>query len=127
MDETILGRDAILTASDLPTEKVSVPEWGGTVLIRTMTAEERDRFEVTTFEEKQDKTKKVNVRARLASLVIVDANGNRLFSELDALLLAKKSGKAMDRVFEAASRLNGLSKDDIADLEKNSAAAPNGG
>ncbi len=34
----ILSKEAILSADDLPREIVSVPEWGGQVYVRTMTA-----------------------------------------------------------------------------------------
>lgn len=42
---TVLTREAILSADDLPAETVDVPEWGGKVRIRTMTGSERDAFE----------------------------------------------------------------------------------
>ena len=42
-----LTKDAILKAEDLPTEKVPVPEWGPgqSVTVRTMSGDERDRYE----------------------------------------------------------------------------------
>ena len=40
-----LTRDQILAVSDIQTEEVHVPEWGGTVLVRGLTGAERDEFE----------------------------------------------------------------------------------
>ncbi len=45
----MLSRDQILGASDLPTETVDVPEWGGQVIVRSMTGAERDRFELSLY------------------------------------------------------------------------------
>ena len=43
----ILSKEAILAADDLPREKVNVPEWGGEVLVRTMSGTDRDAFEAS--------------------------------------------------------------------------------
>ena len=40
-----LSRDQILGADDLVIQSIAVPEWKGTVFIRTLTAGEHDRFE----------------------------------------------------------------------------------
>ena len=42
---TILTRDQILQANDLVTETVEVPEWGGSVFVKSLTGVERDQFE----------------------------------------------------------------------------------
>jgi hypothetical protein len=119
----MLSRDSILSSSDLPTEEVPVPEWGGTVFVRTMSGTERDNFEQVILEGKSTKggtAKMVNVRAKLAVKVLVDEQGKRLFTDEDAGILGSKSGKALDRIFEVAQRLAGIGEKDIAELEKNS-------
>jgi hypothetical protein len=113
---TLLNKQAILSAQDLKTEDVAVPEWGGTARVRTLTGTERDAFEsgLVVKDGKRDLT---NLRARLLSLAIVDENGARLFSETDAALLGGKSAAALDKLFEVAQRLNGIgsaAQDDIA-------------
>lgn len=122
-DLPVLGRDGILAQTQLPLEKVQVPEWKGSVFIRTMTAGERDTFEQKVFEENKA-GKNVNVRARLCSLCLVNEKGERLFSDLDALLLAKKSSRAIERIVNEIQKLNGLGKEDIKALEKNSETDP---
>lgn len=119
---TILTREQILQANDIITETVSVPEWGGEVLVRGLSGSERDGFEDATLEQK-GKSRRVNlanVRARLCALSIVDENGKRMFSDEDVRALGRKSAAALDRVFSAAQRLSGLSDEDVEELAKNS-------
>ena len=44
-----LDRETILTAKDLTTEKVDIPEWGGYVFVKEMTAAERAEWEYEAF------------------------------------------------------------------------------
>lgn len=120
--EKLLSRDAILGASDIKTEDVSVPEWGGTVRVRGLDAKQRDEFESGLIET-VGKTQRVtmrNARARLAALSIVGEDNEPLFSPADVFLLGEKSGAALDRVFAAASRLSGIGDSDMDELTKNS-------
>ena len=121
-ERKILTREQILSADDLKREEVVVPNWGGSVFVRSLTGAERDRLEeqsVTrngkTFEANYN-----NVRARLVSLAAVDESGKRLFTEADIEALGAKSAAALDLVFTVASRLNGLSAKDVDELAKNS-------
>ena len=114
-----LTRDLILEADDLVRETVDVPEWGGQVIVRTMTGTERDTFELNVTEQRRAK-RQPNLRALLAALTIVDENGGRVFSEDDAVRLGLKSAGALDRVFAVAARLNCIGQGDVEALEKNS-------
>jgi len=111
---TYLNKDAILKAQDLDTQDVDVPEWGGSVRVRGMTASERDRFEQVMGGENV-----ANIRANLVARTVVDENSQRLFTDADISELGKKSAQALDRVFDVASRLSGLRSQDIDELEKN--------
>lgn len=114
-----LSREQILEADDLPREPVKVPEWGGTIFVRTMTGLERDEFESAIIADK-GKTDMKNFRARLAALTITDEDGNRLFKSTDMAALGRKSASALDRVFAVAQKLNGMSAADMEEAEKNS-------
>lgn len=114
----LLTREQILGADDLPTEDVDVPEWGGTVRLRTLTGTERDAFEASSVQQ-AGKVRRINInniRARLVALCIVGEDGNRMFSDTDIKALGAKSSKALDRVFDAASKMNGLSDEDVEKL-----------
>lgn len=114
----LLSKDQILAAEDLVTEDVEVPEWGGTVRVRMMTGAERDSFEdsLTQTKGKNVKTNLANLRARLVARTVVDEDGKRLFTDAEAGVLGQKSAAALDRVFEAARKLNGMTEKDVEEL-----------
>jgi hypothetical protein len=123
---SLLTKEEILQAEDLPTEDVEVPEWGGTVRVRTLKGYERDKFE-ESITDQQGKTTRViaeHLRAKLVALSVVDEDGTRLFDEQDVRRLSGKSAKALDRVFAVAQRLSGISNDDVEELVKNSSDGP---
>jgi hypothetical protein len=122
---SLLTKEQILAAVDKPTQDVGVPEWGGDVRIRTMSASERDKWEGETYGE--GKVNTVDFRARFVALCIVDEKGDRMFTDADVAQLGEKSAAALQRVFNAAQTLNALTNKDVAELEKNSEAAPDGG
>lgn len=116
-----LSRDDILNADDLKSEAVKVPEWNGTVYIRTMTGEERDRFEASLVRMDGVKFEDItrNLRARLVCLTAVDKEGKSLFTLDDIEAVGGKNSKALDRLYDVAERINGLTDKDVEDLEKN--------
>ncbi len=122
----VLSKEQILAVDDRKTEVVSVPEWGGDVIVRSLTAKEKEEWEssLTDLDVRNKKVKlKVNygtVMARLVALTVVDQSGNLLFTYADITRLSEKSGVAIDRVCEVAKRLGGISDTDIEELEKNS-------
>lgn len=119
---TLLTKELILQVQDVQIELIEVPEWGGAVYVKGLTGAERDAFESTIIQQK-GKSQTVNmrnVRAKLLQLTIVDEKGNRLFSAEDIGALGSKSAKAIERLFEAASRLSGISAADAEELSKNS-------
>ena len=116
----ILSKDAILAADDLPRETVNVPEWGGEVLVRTMSGTDRDAFEASLLEKDG---RMENVRARLVALTLCDLQGDRLFNDSEIAALGRKSARALDRVFSVAQRLNGIGVDQV-DAEKRAKGQP---
>lgn len=120
----MLTKAQILKADDLPTEVVPVPEWGGEVTVRTLSAYEKDEWEESLTESKGRKIKldMGNLRAKLCALCIIDGKGARLFSDKDIESLGKKSAKVVSRIYDVAAKLNGIGEQDAAELIKNSAA-----
>ncbi len=114
-----LSREEILAAQDIETATVAVPEWGGSLRIKTMTGRERDAMEMANFtaQRSTDLASNVaNIRARLVARTAVDEAGHRLFSDEDVVALGEKSGAALDRAFGVANRLNKLAVADIKEL-----------
>ena len=110
---SLLTKDQILSADDIKTQEVEVPEWGGSVNVRGMTAIQRDNFELSHMNGKLK-----NYRATVAARTICDENGVPLFSELEILKLAQKSSVALSRVYDIAMKLCGITSEDAEELEK---------
>lgn len=128
-----LNRDAILGADDLVREPLEVPEWGGTVYVRAMTAGENDAVikghSKTTFGPNGVPQQHVDIDGFKTAIVVrslVDEDGNRMFGDHEVGLLAGKSNAAIDKVFEVAQRLNGGGEAAIAEAVGNSDASRNG-
>lgn len=123
----LLTRDQILNADDLVTRDVEVPEWRPRgadpnekfyVRIRTLTAEQRDKWEASTVVVKngQQKLNAENLRARLIALCIVNENNELLFTPPDIRRLGNKSSAALQRVFNACQELNAVTDEDIEEM-----------
>lgn len=117
----VLTRDEILTANDKRSERVDVPEWGGEVIVRSLSGTERDAFEASITERRGRRVdvNLENLRARLVALCVVDEAGQTLFYPSDVALLGEKSASALQRVFNTAQRINGFSDQDVEELTKN--------
>ena len=113
--------EKILAAQDIEREAVECPEWGCTVHIRAATGKERDEWEGSLSTDaarpKDRKLKYAGARARLVVKVAEDEAGARIFSDDQADALSGKSGRVLDRLFDAAARLAGITEDES---EKNS-------
>lgn len=121
MAQLLLTREQILGVEDLSYEDVDVPEWGGVVRVGMLTGAERDAFEqeIVTRQGKKLLLNLVNIRARLVAMTVVDGEGQRVFSETDVKALGRKSALALNRVFDVAQRLNGLTEQDMEELAAN--------
>jgi len=122
----ILTRAAIQEVQDLPQEIVPVPEWGGDVLARGLTGAERDAFEgdIITQNGKDVSLNTTNMRAKLVARSVIDETGKRLFSDDDIQMLGTKSAVALQRIFDVAQRLSGMSEKDVQELSEALKNAP---
>lgn len=123
----ILTKAEILAASDLVTQTVDVPEWGGSVVIRAMSGAQRDAYELSLTKAGADGKYVIdpeNMRAKLLLYTLVDEAGNPLFGMDDLSALASKSAAALERVFTASQALNGLNRGAVDEAVKNSAGDP---
>ena len=119
----ILSKADILAVNDRVTELVEVPEWGGSVYVRTMSAAERDREERRIYDAQQGKKGSeamANFRARFLALTLVDEQGTPLFTMREVDQLAEKSFAVVSRLFEVSQRINGVTKEEMEAIEGNS-------
>jgi hypothetical protein len=124
MDKTLLTREAILQAKDLPFEDVKVPEWNGTVRIAGLTGKAATEFSakmVSTDSRGQVKTVSIpdNFMAELLSMTIVDTEFRPVFSKADIEALGGKSAAVLKRLSETAMRLSGLGEEAEEQAQKN--------
>jgi hypothetical protein len=129
---TYATRDQILSSDDLGYEDLVVPEWGGAMVrIRELTGTERGIFEksISKVSNNPDGTTNVeleaqNLRVQLCALTMVNGEGERLFDDHEVHRLGGKSAKALQRVFDVASKLSGIASDSVEDAVGESEAIP---
>lgn len=117
-----LDRESIIKRRPLKTEKIHVDEWGGDVYVREMTGAERDWLDARMYDKASQDISLLNVpnyRAAIASLVLCDESGKRLFTEHDIPLLSGCSASSLEIVMKAGVRVNGMLAEAVEEAEKN--------
>jgi len=112
----LLSKNDILKARDFKLREVKVPQWGGSVMIKTLSSKDKGAFEQKTTTENLDLSK---IMAEYASLIICDEDGNRLFSREDIDELSEKSASALELVFNEGRDLNNFTEEDLEALAGN--------
>jgi len=113
----VLSRDAILAVNDHKFKVIPIPEWSGSVNIRTLTSAERDNLEAVFTSKEKNSLK--DIRAKIAVMCVVDDSGKNLFTEQDIVELSKKSSAPMTTIFNAVMELNKFTNSDLEDLQGN--------
>jgi len=122
--EKQLNINDILNVEDFKTKRVDVPEWGGYVIIQTMTAEARDAYELSLLS-KDSKGSVVgrdlsNIRAKLVAACTLGPDGRLMFKNADHVkVLGSKNSKAVDRIYDACQALNQISDEEVEELAGN--------
>ncbi len=108
-----LSRDDILNAKDIQTKEVEVKEWGGAVLVQTLSALQRSDIMDSCMDEKG----KMSIKQLYPALLIAGCLEPKL-EKTDIDALNTKSSKAIERVCKVIMELSGITEDDIK-TEKN--------
>jgi hypothetical protein len=112
-------KEEILGLADRKVEEVDVPEWGRKVRIMEMTAADRDDWETRILAARQAGQSRRHVRAELVAMCLVDEVGARVFADDDIPALSQKSAAVLDRLWDVASRLSGLTRKEAENIAKN--------
>lgn len=130
MNDLILSKEALLAKPALKTEEVRISK--GIIFVREMTGYEKDAWENSIMKTAPNgnmtATPKLtydltNYRAKLAVSTICDADGTLLFSMKDIELLTKAlSATDLEKIVDAAQKINAVSDKDKEDMLKNSEA-----
>lgn len=113
-----LSRDQILKAEDRKKVVVSIPEWGGDVLLMEMSAKDRDEIE-NSINLHSGKIDYRDLKVRYAAYSIIGEDGEKLFTSEDVDALSQKSGKALDKIFKQVEKLNYFSDEELVKKSKN--------
>lgn len=127
----ILGRKQVDAAPDLQTKDVDVPEWGGTVRLRELSAKDRSLIEATTIGAKGQAVEVrieafKTLRERTVVACLIDEDGNRLYKDNEAGFLGQKSGQVVERLFQVVQELSGMTLAAVKDAEGNSGGTATG-
>ena len=116
----------VFEANDLPFEDVPTPEWGeadSTVCMQGLSGKDRGAFELQVMQVGVKKGKMTgnmnlqNARAKLVAMTArVEPNGAHLFTQDEVEALGEKSAIVLERLFQVAQRLSGLSSSDMSEL-----------
>jgi hypothetical protein len=130
----LLRKSQLLEKEKLEVVKVDLSE-DEFVYVREMTGRERDNFERSLTREIRDKKGKVtdyegnirDFRAKLAVCTVCDEEGKLLLDpkDFDQLSQSMRISK-LEKIVEAAQKLNAISEEDKEDMVKNLEAVPDG-
>lgn len=97
-----LTKEQILEVEDRVLQEVPVPEWNGTVFVRSLNVEEQ-----IAFEEECNASEGTEHRTVVSlSFWVVNEKGERMFSIEDARALVKKNANAVARLFKVGLKIN---------------------
>jgi len=126
MTDKQLNLNDILNISDSVKKRIDVPQWGGYVIIQSMTAEARDAYEESLFSRKEDgdfERNFGNTRAKLVSACVLGPDGTRMFkTEQHVKMLGTKSAKVLEMLFSECQKINAISDADVEELSGKSEA-----
>lgn len=105
---SLLTRDQILSAQDHKTERVSIPDWGGDVFVRTLSASEWSQYENDSMigETGNKHVDAANLRARLVILCCVDESKKQIFTMADMESINSKHIANVELVYDASMKIN---------------------
>jgi hypothetical protein len=118
-----LTADDIATAiqGDFKVEVLHVPEWGGDVYIRTLSAADRDNYSGSIQATEKEKPNVENFRARLVARCLCGEDGSPFYAdaEVGATTIGGANSAAIEKIFQACRKLNAMTDKDLAEMEKN--------
>jgi len=115
-----LTRESFFQRAEVPTETISLPQLGGSVLVRGMTAKERSAFEdqFTLKSGKPNAKARLEMRERLLIATVCDMEGQPLFTREDVAAIGRLPAATVEPLVDSAQRVCGMTA--TQDLGKNS-------
>ncbi len=120
-----------LVANSLEAVRCDLNADGDHVFLAELSAAERDELETIWDELELKEKKQVGFRTLAVTYCLCDKDRKRDFGDRSeevlvakAKVLASKKARLMQKLFKTASRINGFTVGDIAELEKNLVSQP---
>jgi len=110
----MLNKDDLLGLKTA-TKKVKLPT--GEVTIKEFTTSDREAFELMAMNMSKGGAK--NMKAKLISISVVTADGNRMFGDDEVGKIAQMPSKVTEQLFTEILALNGMGEDALGDTEGN--------
>ena len=121
-------RETIFAAKDIPSETVTISEWGVTVEVRGMTGAERTRILEQAVDQR---TGQVNLQFVFPEIVISSTfdpeSGLPIFEAGDREALLSKSGVAIDQIANVGMRLSGFTGEAVDEAGEGSSVTLSAG
>jgi hypothetical protein len=118
-------RDKILAVDDIPSENVTIKEWGVDVLVRGMSAGDRITLMQNAYDQQ---TGQINMAAIYPDVVVsclVDPDTSEpVFTSEDKPLLMSKSSAAIEQIAAIGLRLSGIGQEEQDAAGKDSSPIP---
>ena len=119
-----LSRDDILQTQGIQTDEVEVPEWGGKILVRELSAAEVAKIGFGMAgkgggETEVDLAKLGEYVPQMIAWCVVDENLNSIFDLEDIMRLSAKSINPVQRIITKIMELSDLSSNEEGEPEKN--------
>lgn len=111
-------RDLILSPENDKPVKVDVTEWGTTVYVRALSADDYLEWIGLAFDT-EGKFIRKGARGRLLAFCLCDETGKRIFTVDDIAALNNKSAAVIFRLFKIADDLSRLDEEETDKAEKN--------
>lgn len=133
-----MNREEFLSFQDVVIEPVEIKEMGATLFVRSLSAGEKARWEmdplsVNNNAKEGQKTvtfvrdRMATARERLVEISVCNEDGSRFFKEGDASAIGRKNAAIVSKLYDAAARLSGITKEDLDEIVKNSETDPHAG
>lgn len=120
----VISRDELFALADTVTQRVPCPEWHTDMIVRNLSAHERDVYESEIIEQsKRQGSKGISASVRLrdarAKLVVmgtINEDGSQYFDTSDFARLTGKNARPVSRLFDTIAALSGISDEDVDEL-----------
>jgi len=111
----MLSKDDIFKAKDFEIKEIEVPEWGGSIFIKSMSGYARAKL-VADVQNKIDLDK---LQLRVLINCICDSEGKLLFSEADLQKLGTKNPEVLSMLEKECCKISGIGTEAEGTIEKN--------